>query len=248
LVFYCGSWLASDGGLPADQSLPATPLIVPYAPSENAARDAPRSEGAGGPRSRAAGELPLGLLSGEKRAVYLGFYCGSWLASDGGLPADQSLPATPLIVPYAPRGNAARDAPRSEGADGSRSRAAGELPLGLLSGEKRAVYLGFYCGSWLASDGGLPADQILAGVHRTLWERACPRWRPASRPVSSSYPADRSLRSAWECSPGRSAFRRGGLTKIKSSRRATARPVEWWRAKRVRRCFVGCLAGWGVVG
>jgi hypothetical protein len=63
------------------------------------------------------------------------------------LPADQSLPATPLIVPYAPRGNAARDAPRSKGACGSRSRAAGELPLGLLSGEERAVYLGFYCGS-----------------------------------------------------------------------------------------------------
>jgi hypothetical protein len=64
-----------------------------------------------------------------------------------GLPADHSLPATPLIVPYAPRGNAARDAPRSKGTGGSRSRAAGELPLGLLSVEERAVYFGFYCGS-----------------------------------------------------------------------------------------------------
>jgi hypothetical protein len=27
--------------------------------------------------------------------VYLGFYCGSWLASDGGLPADQSLSDEP---------------------------------------------------------------------------------------------------------------------------------------------------------
>jgi len=48
-----------------------------------------------------------------------------------------------MIVPYAPRGNAARDAPRSDGASGSRSKAAGELPLGLLSGEEQVVYLGF---------------------------------------------------------------------------------------------------------
>ncbi len=94
-----------------------------------------------------------------------------------------------MIVPYAPRGNAARDAPRSKGAGGSRSRAAGELTLGLLSGEERAVYLGFYCGSWPVgsphrSDGGLTADQSPADVHRTLWELACQRWRPASRPIS----------------------------------------------------------------
>ncbi|CAI8816742.1 hypothetical protein EMIT0P291_10469 [Pseudomonas sp. IT-P291] len=51
----------------------------------------------------------------------------------------------------------------SEGAGGSRSRAAGELTLGLLSGEKQWVY----------------ADP--------LWERACSRRRPASRPVSSEF-------------------------------------------------------------
>jgi hypothetical protein len=91
-----------------------------------------------------------------------------------------------------------------------------------------------YCGSWLVgsphrSDGGLTADQSLADVHRTLWELACQRWRPANRPISCRctpnpvgaglpamvpgqptnlllLPTDRSLRSAWECSPGRSAF------------------------------------------
>ena len=52
-------------------------------------------------------------------------------------------------------------------------------------------------------------------------------------------PLDRSLRSAWECSQGRSAFRWGGWIKIKSCRRATARPVEWLRAKRGRRSIVG---------
>ncbi|SDP54736.1 hypothetical protein SAMN04489798_6196 [Pseudomonas arsenicoxydans] len=135
-------------------------LIVPYAPRGNAARDAPRSEGAGGSRSRAAGELPLGLLSGEERSVYADLL---WeLACQRWRPASRPVSSCRhLIVPYAPRGNAARDAPRSEGAGGSRSRAAGELPLGLLSGEERSVY----------------AD--------LLWELACQRWRPASRPISS---------------------------------------------------------------
>jgi hypothetical protein len=46
-----------------------------------------------------------------------------------------------------------------EGAGGSRSRDAGELTLGLLSGEKRKAYAA------------------------PLWERACSRRRPDSRPV-----------------------------------------------------------------
>jgi hypothetical protein len=133
----------------------------------------------------------------------------------------------------------------AEGAGGSRSKA-GELPLGLLSGEERTVDTGLlwelacqptnllqvypvHCGSWPASDGGLTANQSLAGAHRTLWERACSRWRPVNRPISCRctpspvgaglpamapcqptilflLPIDRSLRSAWECSQGRSAF------------------------------------------
>jgi hypothetical protein len=40
------------------------------------------------------------------------------------------------------------------------------------------------CGSWPAGDGGLTVAQSLAGVHRTLWELACRRWLPDSRPIS----------------------------------------------------------------
>ena len=57
----------------------------------------------------------------------------------------------------------------SEGAGRSRSRAAGELTLGLLSGEKRKVYADPPCGSELARDGGLTADQLLAGVSRPVF-------------------------------------------------------------------------------
>ncbi|CAI8959550.1 hypothetical protein EMIT0196MI5_50311 [Pseudomonas sp. IT-196MI5] len=60
----------------------------------------------------------------------------------------------------------------AEGAGGSRSRAAGELMLGLLSGEKRRVYADLpllFCRSCgaairLASEGGLSADQFLSNV------------------------------------------------------------------------------------
>jgi hypothetical protein len=47
-------------------------------------------EGAGGSRSSAAGELTLGLMSGDKRRC-TPILCRSWLASEDGLPADQSL-------------------------------------------------------------------------------------------------------------------------------------------------------------
>jgi hypothetical protein len=39
------------------------------------------------------------------------------------------------------------------------------------------------CGSRPASDGGLAADPFFADVPRTLWELACQRWRPGSRPI-----------------------------------------------------------------
>jgi hypothetical protein len=52
------------------------------------------SEGAGGSRSRAAGELTLGLMSGEEHGR-TPINCRSWLASDGGLTATQSLSDVP---------------------------------------------------------------------------------------------------------------------------------------------------------
>jgi hypothetical protein len=51
-------------------------------------------EGAGGSRSRAAGELTLGLMSGEEHGC-TPTLCRSWLASDGDLTADQSLADIP---------------------------------------------------------------------------------------------------------------------------------------------------------
>jgi hypothetical protein len=42
----------------------------------------------------------------------------------------------------------------------------------------------FPYGSWLASDGGLTADHFLSDVPIPLWELACQRWRPDSRPFS----------------------------------------------------------------
>jgi hypothetical protein len=56
----------------------------------------------------------------------------------------------------------------AEGAGGSRSRAAGELTLGLLSGEKADDVRRFASvGAWLARDGGLTADQLVADVHHS---------------------------------------------------------------------------------
>ncbi len=51
----------------------------------------------------------------------------------------------------------------------------------------------FPVGAGLARDGGLPADRSLAGVHIPCGSRACPRWRPASRPISC-----RCTHSLWE--------------------------------------------------
>ena len=88
-----------------------------YAPTPQMNASTQPADGAGGSRSK-AGELPLGLLSGEERVVDTGplwelacrrrrsdsrpvplrctlFPCGNWPADDGGLTADQSLPAAP---------------------------------------------------------------------------------------------------------------------------------------------------------
>jgi hypothetical protein len=81
---------------------------------------------------------------------------------------------------YAPAPQMNASTQPAEGAGGSKSKA-GELPLGLLSGEERG-YTSIYCGSWPASEDAPPADQSPADVHRTLWELACRRWRPNSQP------------------------------------------------------------------
>ncbi len=131
-----------------------------YAPTPQMNASTQPPDGAGRSRSK-AGELTLGLMSGEKRSVYTEPLVGARLAREGGLTADQFL------------------------ADVHRSTV----------------------GARLAREGGLPADQFLADVHRStvgvslLAMAAC-------QPTNFSLlpPIDRSLRSAWECRPGRSAF------------------------------------------
>ncbi len=121
----------------------------------------------------------------------------------------------------------------AEGASTARSRAAAELTLILLSGEKHkrcaicAVLLWLFCGSELAREGGLTADQFLPDVlvptvgasllakaacqptnfcqmySFQLWERACSRRRPDSRPISARC-------TLFNC--GSEPAREGGLT------------------------------------
>ena len=57
-------------GSAARRCAPTPQMNASTQPADGAGRSKARS------RSRAAGELPLGLLSGEERAVDLGFYCG----------------------------------------------------------------------------------------------------------------------------------------------------------------------------
>ena len=81
-----------------------------------------------------------------------------------------------------PRMNTSTQPP--DGAGGSRSKAAGELTLGLMSGEERVGVRRLAFLSWLASEGGLPADPSPAAVLNLLWELACQRRRPDSRPIT----------------------------------------------------------------
>ena len=71
----------------------------------------------------------------------------------------------------------------AEGAGGSRSKAAGELTLGLMSGEKQRVYADLL---WERACSRRRPDSRteFGGCTSTLWERACPRRRPASRSIS----------------------------------------------------------------
>ena len=87
---------------------------------------------------------------------------------------------------YAPAPQMNASTQPAEGAGESRSKA-GELPLGLLSGEERSVYADLL---WeLACQ-----PTSLSQMHPIpLWELACQRRRPASRPISC-----RSTPNLWE--------------------------------------------------
>ena len=71
----------------------------------------------------------------------------------------------------------------------SRSRAAAELTLILLSGEERSgaapFFLLLFCGSEPAREGNLTDNLTLADAHNPCGSLACQRWRPDSRPISS---------------------------------------------------------------
>jgi hypothetical protein len=127
-------------------------------------------------------------------------HCGSWPAGDGGPPADQS-PADvhrTLWERACPRW---RPANRPVSFRCTRSTVGAGLPA--MAACQPTNLLRMYtepCGSGLARDGGLPADQSLSGVPGPLWELAC---QPTNLFL---LPIDRSLRSAWECSQGHSAF------------------------------------------
>jgi hypothetical protein len=93
--------------------------------------------------------------------------------------AKRSLRSHPRINPSTQPSDVAR---------GSRSRAVLELALIVLSGAAapHGAHTNQNCGSWLASDGGLTADQFLPEYTGfNLWERACSRKRFHSRPISN---------------------------------------------------------------
>ena len=76
----------------------------------------------------------------------------------------------------------------AEGAGTARSKAAAELTLILLSGEKHAVCLGCFAFLWERACSrrrpmGRPISNRPHPIH--LWELACQRWRPDSRPISN---------------------------------------------------------------
>ena len=76
----------------------------------------------------------------------------------------------------------------ADGAGTARSRAAAELTLILLSGEKHAVCLGCFAFLWEPAcqrrrPMGRPISNRPHPIH--LWELACQRRRPDSRPISN---------------------------------------------------------------
>ncbi len=227
-----------------------------YAPTPQMNASTQPPEGAGRSRSK-AGELTLGLMSGEKRSVYTEPLVGARLAREGGLTADKSLAdvhRSTVGARLAREGGLTADqflADVHRSAVGARLAREGGLPADqFLADVHRSTV-----GARLASEGDLPADQFLADVHRstvgarlareggltadqsladvhrsTVGARLAREGRlPADQFLADVHrstvgvsllaiavcqptifsllpPIDRSLRSAWECRPGRSAF------------------------------------------
>ena len=142
------------------------------------------SEGAGGSRSKAAGELTLGLMSGEERVGVRRLAFLSWLASEGGLTADPS-PAAVLNLLWELACQRWRPDSRPITRRCTRSTVGAGLPaMATCQPTHHLQMYPTYCGSWLASDGGLTADQSPADVPAQLWEQTCQRWRPDSQPIT----------------------------------------------------------------
>ena len=153
------------------------------------------AEGAGGSRSRAAGELTLGLMSGEKRGVRRSAFALLWARRCGDPTCSRRRPAS---------------RPESGGCTLTlwelaclRWRSVSQHQCQMcrpLRGQARSHRFGVvriigvrrkYCGSGLARDSGLPVDQE---HHR----RTHPATRPAGRPP----------RTLLRCTPPREAERR----------------------------------------
>ena len=142
------------------------------------------SEGAGGSRSKAAGELTLGLMSGEERVGVRRLAFLSWLASEGGLTADPS-PAAVLNLLWELACQRRRPDSRPITRRCTRLTVGAGLPAKAACQPTHHLQMyPLYCGSRPASDGGPTADPSPADVPALLWELACQRWRPASRPIT----------------------------------------------------------------
>ncbi len=197
------SWLASEGGLTADPSpADASDLLWELA----CQRRRPDSR----PITRRCTRLTVGAGLPAKAACqpthHLQMYplnCGSWPASEGGLPADPSPADAPdLLWELACQ----RRRPDSQPITCSctQSTVGAGLPAkAACQPTHHPQMYPLYCGSWPASDGGLPADPSPAGLPDLLWTRACPGRRsddngpPAytGNTGCSSRPDDHYLRS-----------------------------------------------------
>jgi len=141
-------------------------------------------EGAGGSRSKAAGELTLGLMSGEERVGVRRLAFLSWLASEGGLTANQS-PAAVLNLLWELACQRRRPDSQPITCRCTRPTVGAGLPaIAACQPTNHPQMHPTYCGSWLASEGGLPANPSPAAVLNLLWELACQRRRPDSRPIT----------------------------------------------------------------
>ncbi|PKA72930.1 hypothetical protein ATI02_6036 [Pseudomonas baetica] len=151
-----------------------------------------------------------GVLSAAESLWGVNPFCGSWLASEGGLTADQFL--TGCIRSNGESWLASDDTlTANHSSSNTPGSTCGSQPAGdgVLSAAESLWGVNPFCGSWLASEGGLTADQFLTGCIRSNGESwlasddtltanhssstpgsncgsrpACWRWRAISRRVS----------------------------------------------------------------